>query len=156
MAIAIQSECRKRELHTFQIISSSYWKGSAAMKKAHVQQRPGTMAPVLAFPHAEERASLERSIEARLGDLKEFVDEYTDAASNLLLIEKIPVREAVEELIVKVSALEWIVHVAKRFAGGMRERLWADIDKALSDLERTAESVVIFGERWGRICLGRF
>ncbi len=135
------------------------------MNETHIQ-RPGMMAPVLEFPHAEESESLERSVEARLGELKNFVDEYTDAASNLLLIEKICVREAIEELIVKVSALEWIVHVAKRFAGRTRDRLWADIDKALSDLEHTAESVVIVGEKWGRsniggrrepvICLGRF
>jgi hypothetical protein len=54
---------------------------------------------------------------------------------NLLLAEKPFAREALQELIVKEAALRWIVRVATLSSGEVRTRLWADIDKALDDLE---------------------
>jgi hypothetical protein len=72
----------------------------------------------------------------------------------LLLTEKTAVREAIEELAVKVSALEWIVRVARHSAGRVQSRLWADSDAALTDLEATAGSVARVTEKWGRSSLG--
>lgn len=135
------------------------------MNKAQMQ-RPTTTARIVEFPHVEETRELEINIEARLRELTNFAEGFRDAASNLFLAEKTPVREAIEELIIKVSALDWIVRVAEHSTGRVRERLWADIDRALPDLEETAESVMRATEKWahtdfgGRrermVCLDRF
>ncbi|HKN60729.1 MAG TPA: hypothetical protein VJW93_06110 [Candidatus Acidoferrales bacterium] len=116
--------------------------------------RPTTRARVLEFPHGEERTPFQDAIEARLAELKRFVDDFNESAFTLLLTEKTAVREAIEELVVKVTALEWIVRVARHSTGRVQSRLWVDIDAALSDLEDTAESVARVTEKWGRSNLG--
>jgi len=62
-----------------------------------------------------------------------------------LLTENISVRAPLEELIVKEAALRWIVDVATHSYGPVSEKLWADIDGALTDLERIGESVMRLG-----------
>jgi hypothetical protein len=128
--------------------------------------RPTTRPQVLEFPHREESTPFQDAIEARLAELKRFVDDFNESACSLLLTEKTAVREAIEELAVKVSALEWIVRVARHSAGRVQSRLWADSDAALTDLEATAGSVARVTEKWGRsswggprepvLCLDRF
>jgi hypothetical protein len=117
-------------------------------------QRPATRARVIEFPQVEEIIKLEISIEARLRELTNFVEDFGDAAFNLFLTEKEAVREAIEELAVKVSALNWIVRVAKRSTGLVREGLWADIERALTDLEKTAHAVMRATEKWNHADLG--
>jgi|HubBroStandDraft_1064217.scaffolds.fasta_scaffold15535_4 hypothetical protein len=116
--------------------------------------RPITRARVLEFPHREESTPFQDAIEARLAELKRFIDDFNESPSSLLLTEKTAVREAIDELVVKVSALEWIVRVARHSTGRVQSRLWGDIDTALTDLEDTAESVARVTERWGRSSLG--
>jgi hypothetical protein len=116
--------------------------------------RPTTRPRVLEFPHREESKPFQDAIEERLAELKRFVDDFNESASSLLLTEKTAVREAIDELVVKVSALEWIVRVARHSTGRVQWRLWADIDAALTDLEGAAESVARITEKWGRSNLG--
>jgi hypothetical protein len=135
------------------------------MNKAQIQ-RPITSARVIEFPRVEESTQLEIDIETRLAELKDFAEGFGDDAFSFFLAETISVREAIEELVVKVNALDWIARVAKRSTGCVRERLWADIDNALSELEKTAESLVRAEEEWahsdsgGRrervVCVDRF
>jgi hypothetical protein len=77
----------------------------------------------------------ENQIKARLVTITSFVERLNTATVNLLLAEKSVVREALQELVVKEAALQWIVRVATLSSGDVRTRLWADIDKALDDLE---------------------
>jgi len=135
------------------------------MNKAQMR-RPTTRARVIEFPHVEETTELEINTEARLRELANFAEGFGDAAFSLFLTEKTSVRGAIEELIIKVSALDWIVRVAKYSIGRVRERLWADIDRTLADLEKTAESVMRATEKWAHtdfgdrrermVCLHRF
>ena len=111
------------------------------MNKARMQ-RPITRGAVLEFPHVEERTSVEDSIKARLQELTTRVEGFGNPALGRLLTENISVRAAVEELIVKEAALRWIVDVATHSYGPVRGKLWADIDGALTDLERIGESVM--------------
>lgn len=117
------------------------------MKNVHFQW-PSTRRGVIEFPQAEERAELEISVEARLYELTSVVARVGSSAFNVLLTEKSSVREAIEELIVKVNALNWIARVAKYSTGRVREGLWTDIDHALCGLEKTAELVTRAGEKW--------
>ena len=141
------------------------------MNKADVMteagiERPTSRARVIEFPHGEEKPPFWDAIEVRLAELKRSVDDFSQSALSLLLTEKKSVREAIEELAVKVSALEWIVRVARHSTGRVQSRLWVDIDAALTDLEHTAESVARVTEKWGRsnladrservVCLDRF
>jgi hypothetical protein len=105
-------------------------------------QRPITRGAVLEFPHVEKRTRFEDSIKARLQELRTLVGDFGNPAINRLLTENISVRAAVEELIVKEAALRWIVDVATHSRGPIREKLWVDIDAALTDLERVGESVM--------------
>jgi hypothetical protein len=105
-------------------------------------QRPNTRGAVLEFPHVGRRTRFEDSIKARLQELTTLVESFGNPAINRLLTENISVRAAVEELIVKEAALRWIVDVATHSYGPARERLWVDIDGALTDLERIGESVM--------------
>jgi hypothetical protein len=57
------------------------------------------------------------------------------ATVNLLLAEKPFAREALQELVVKEAGLRWFVRVAIMSNEKVRARLWADIEKALDDLE---------------------
>jgi hypothetical protein len=109
------------------------------MNKAY-RQKPA--ARLLTEPsHFQETKVREAIIEARLRALTEFVESFGHAAYSALLSERASVREAVEELCVKESALRWIVRVAKHSEGSIRERLWTDIEKAVADLEKLAESI---------------
>lgn len=135
------------------------------MNRAHMQQ-PRTMAGVIEFPHTHQIKELESSIETRLEELTDVVDGFGDAAFNLFLTEKSSVREVIEELVVKVSALDWIVRIARRSSGAVRQGLWADIERALVDLEKTANFVIRATEKWAHsdtsgprervVCLERF
>jgi hypothetical protein len=81
-------------------------------------------------------------------ELTNLVEGFANSPFNLLLVEKISAHEALEELIVKEAALGWIVRVASRSNGPIREKLWADIDRALTDLEKIAESQMHAGVGW--------
>ena len=83
----------------------------------------------------------ENHIKVRLVIITSFVERLNIATVNLLLAEKPVAREALQELVVKEAALRWIVRVATLSKGGVRARLWADIDKALDDLELTMDLV---------------
>jgi hypothetical protein len=83
----------------------------------------------------------ENHIKARLVTITSFVERLNTTTVNLLLAEKPVVREALQELVVKEAALQWIVRVATLSKGEVRARLWADIDKALDDLELTMDLV---------------
>ena len=116
-------------------------------------ERPITKKQVIEFPRLNvgAKTELERSVEARLQELTETVEGFGHAAFTLFLTEKSPVREAIEELVVKVNALEWIVRIAKRATGRVREGLWTDIGRILTDLEKTAESVMNAAEIWAHL-----
>jgi hypothetical protein len=123
--------------------------GRASMRKAKETQ-PSMRLKVVEFPPAKEEALFEKRTEARLQDLTNIVEKFGHKPFSLFLTENNPVREPIEELIVKEVTLRWIVRVAKRSEGPIRERLWADIDKALIELEMTAEEVMYAGRRWLR------
>jgi hypothetical protein len=116
-------------------------------------ERPITKAQVIEFPRVGfgEKIELERSVEARLQELTEMVEGFGHAAFTLFLTEKSPVREAIEELVVKLNALEWIVRISRRATGRVREGLWTDIERILTDLEKTAESVMNAAEIWAHL-----
>jgi hypothetical protein len=84
---------------------------------------------------AHEAALHEVLIQARLQTITSFVERLNISTVNLLLAEKPFAREALQELVVKEAALRWIVRVATLSSGDVRARLWADIDKALDDLD---------------------
>ena len=95
---------------------------------------------ILDFPHyADEQSEFENQIKARLQELTDFVENFTSSTVNLLLVEKVSAREILEELVVKEAALRWIARVATQSSEPVRERLWADIDNALIELERIAK-----------------
>jgi hypothetical protein len=111
------------------------------MKSVYQVESPS---PVIQFPLPQwerEQQQLERNVEARLRQLSDYVKDLCDEPYLKLLNEKGYAREAVEELAVKETTLSWIVRVAKHSHGAARERLWAHIAQALSDLERLAESL---------------
>ncbi len=86
----------------------------------------------------EEHSEFENDVKDRLQHVTDLVAGFATSPSNLVLVEKRPVREALEELMVKEAALQWIVRVASHSEGPVREKLWADIDKAVADLEKIA------------------
>ena len=77
----------------------------------------------------------ENQIKARLQAVTSFVEGLNTSTVNLLLAEKPFAREALQELVVKEAALRWFVRVATMSNEKVRARLWADIEKALDDLE---------------------
>jgi hypothetical protein len=84
----------------------------------------------------------EGRIEARLHDLGSDIQELVEAPYPGLLQDRGCVRQALEELTSKHTTLLWTARVAKCTEGFVRERLWRDIEKALSGLERIAGSLV--------------
>jgi adenylosuccinate lyase len=82
-----------------------------------------------------DAAANEDQIKARLQAITSFVEGLNTSAVNLLLAEKPFAREALQELVVKEAALRWSVRVAIMSNERVRARLWADIEKALDDLE---------------------
>lgn len=144
----------------------NYLGGKTAMNKTQMH-RPLAMARVIEFPRLEEREYLETdSVEARLKELMDFAEGFGRTPLGFLLEEGSSVRKTIEELIVKVNALDWIARVAKRSTGRVRESLSADIEKALDGLEETAELLIRAEEEWthsdasGRreplVCMDRF
>lgn len=89
----------------------------------------------------QERRVREGIIEERLRALTRFVESFGHGVCSALLSERASTREKVEELCAKESGLRWIVRVAKHSEGLVRERLWTDIERAVTDLEKLAESV---------------
>jgi hypothetical protein len=134
------------------------------MKEARTQ-RPISRARVLEFPHREPAELFEDSIKDRLQKLTNLVESFWGSTSNLLRTENPSVHEAVDQLIVSEAALRWIVRVAAHSSGPVRERLWADVDRALTDLEEIAELATDSGIVWSHsgsvdsrdllICMGR-
>jgi len=80
-------------------------------------------------------ATYEDQIKARLQTITSFVEGLNTSTVDLLLAEKPFARELLHELVVKEAALRWIVRVAILSNENVRDRLWADIDKALDDLD---------------------
>jgi len=88
-----------------------------------------------------EREFDEHDIELRLQELGNFVKSLMDASCVGLLTKDNPNRAAIEELAVKQSSLCWIVRVAKRSEDSVRQRLWRDVEKAVTALEKLAEAI---------------
>jgi hypothetical protein len=82
-----------------------------------------------------EPAVYEDQIKARLQTITSFVEGLNTSTVDLLLAEKPFSRELFQELVVKEAALRWIVRVAILSKENVRARLWADIDKALDNLD---------------------
>ncbi len=97
-------------------------------------------AKILQFP-GTEKFLVEDDIESRLRNLGEVINELLDAPYPGLLRERGRIRKALEELTVKEATLRWIVRIARTTEGAVQQRLWADIDRALTDLERIADSI---------------
>ena len=83
----------------------------------------------------DEPAIYEDQIKARLQTTTSFVEGLNTSTVDLLLAEKPFSRELLQELVVKEAALRWIVRVAILSNENVRARLWADIDKALDNLD---------------------
>lgn len=82
-----------------------------------------------------EPAVYQDQVKARLQTITSFVEGLNTSTVDLLLAEKPFARELLHELVVKEAALRWIVRVAILSNENVRDRLWADIDKALDDLD---------------------
>jgi hypothetical protein len=82
-----------------------------------------------------EPAVYEDQVKARLQTITSFVEGLNTSTVDLLLAEKPFSRELLQELVVKEAALRWIVRVAILSNENARARLWADIDKALDNLD---------------------
>jgi len=95
---------------------------------------------LLHFPGTEKYLA-EDDIEARLRNLGEVINDLLDAPYPGLLRERGRIRKAMEELTVKEATLRWIIRIARTTEGAVQRRLWADIDCALTDLERIADSI---------------
>jgi hypothetical protein len=90
---------------------------------------------------AHERAIYEDQTKTRLQTITTFVEGLDTSTVDLLLAEKPFARELLKELVVKEAALRWIVRVATLSNENVRARLWADIDKALDDLDLIVDLV---------------
>jgi hypothetical protein len=107
----------------------------------------GRSAKVLAFPDNRpisntKQAEREREIEFRLRILGTLIRNLRDAPYPGLLRDRGSIGEALEELIVKEATLYWIVRITKSTHGAVREKLWSDIERAVTDLEQIADSVM--------------
>jgi|SRR5580704_822057 hypothetical protein len=126
----------------------------------------GSRAQVIEFPRIDRTTELQSAIELRLEELMALVVRLEDPSFDLFIAEKSEVRGAIEELVVKVNALNWIVRIARRSSGTVREGLWTDIASALDGLERTSEVITravrklnhaeAAGTREPVICISRF
>jgi hypothetical protein len=95
-----------------------------------------------------EPAVYEDQIKARLQTITSFVEGLNTSTVDLLLAEKPFARELLHELVVKEAALRWIVRVAILSNENVRDRLWADIDKALDNLELIVDLVGRANIQW--------
>jgi len=109
---------------------------------------PFAKSRVIAFPQKSESNQHEQEIETRLQDLAALVADLTDSGYGALLSEVTSTREAFDELRVKEAALRWIMRVAKHSTGEVREKLWCDVEEAVSGLEKTAELLLQSGLVW--------
>ena len=102
------------------------------------------LAPILRFEKYKQirEQRFEKSIESRLQDLANIVENLVDAPYTGLLMGGDSAGEALEELAVKEIALHWIVGIAKHSEGSAREELWSHIERAVTDLEKIAKSVL--------------
>lgn len=97
---------------------------------------------IIRFSDSIHRPSAyEDQIKARLQTITSFVEGLNTSTVDLLLAEKPFARELLRELMVKEAALRWIVRVATLSNENVRARLWADIDKALDDLNMIVDLV---------------
>lgn len=90
---------------------------------------------------AQDNSRYEEKIEARLAHLSHSVEQFVESLPAALLAEQSATRELLEELVVKQSALQWIVRVAKHSEPGIGGRLWADIEQSLAGLEKMLEQL---------------
>ncbi len=88
-----------------------------------------------------EKLLAEDDIEARLRNLGDVINDLMDAPYPGLLRERGRIRKALEELTVKEATLRWIIRIARTTEGAVQQRLWSDIDRALTDLERIRDSI---------------
>jgi hypothetical protein len=116
--------------HAFQ---SSIHPSSRAAEFAHRRNAPGA-------PRSQTAG--EQRIESRLHALGDEIQELVESPYPGLLADRGCVREAIDKLTSRHTTLLWTARVAKCTEGAVRERLWGDIDKALSSLERVADSLV--------------
>jgi len=126
----------------------------------------GNRSQVIQFPRIDRTAEMQTAIESRLEELMALVVRFEDPSFDLFMAEKSEVRGAIEELVVKVNALNWIVRIARRSSGTVREGLWTDIANAVDGLERTSEIITrevrnlnhadAAGTREPVICISRF
>lgn len=84
----------------------------------------------------DEQQQLETNIESRLTKLGDRITRRAESPFFALSRERTAVRDASVELAVQQAALLWIVRIAKYSRGVVRARLWLDIERALSDLEK--------------------
>jgi hypothetical protein len=88
---------------------------------------------------SQEQSAYEEKIEVRLRHLTDAVERFITTLPAALLAEQSSSHEIFEELVVKQSALQWIVSTAKHSQGAVRQKLWSDIDQSLSGLEKALE-----------------
>jgi hypothetical protein len=116
-----------------------------AISKNPELQSLSTTSRVINFPQTSKSprpaktSESEKAIEKRLRELTALVADLTDSGYGFLLAEEAATQDAFNELRVKEAALRWIVRVAKHSSGAVREKLWSDIEGAVSSLEKTAE-----------------
>jgi hypothetical protein len=94
----------------------------------------------------EQQRQLESCVESRLTDVGEIVARVVGAPYPSLLQDKDAIRQTLEKLAVRETALRWIVRVAKHSEGTVRDALWLRIQDTLPGLEKTAEALMR-GER---------
>jgi len=95
-----------------------------------------------------EPAVYEDQIKARLQTITTFVEGLNTSTVDLLLAEKPFASELLQELVVKEAALRWMVRVAALSNENVRARLWADVDKALDDLDLIVDLVGRTNVEW--------
>jgi hypothetical protein len=103
---------------------------------------------VIEFPRASESNRYEQITETRLRDLTTLIADLADSGYGMLLAQDPSTREAINQLCVKEAALRWIIRVAKHSAGTVREKLWSDVEEAVSGLESTAMLLLDSGLAW--------
>jgi hypothetical protein len=88
-----------------------------------------------------DKIECEEKIESRVRALTEATEGFITSLPAALLAGHPASRDIIEELAVKLSALQWIVRVAKRCEGTIRKKLWSDVNQCLTGLEKTAEQM---------------
>jgi hypothetical protein len=93
-------------------------------------------------PLVLQEEEFEKDIEPRLRRLGRLVRDLAGSAYPLLVTETARIREGLGELVVKEEAIRWILRIAKDSDGPVRRKLLAHVADTLSDLEKTAESLL--------------